>query len=59
MDTVCIYRGFSSNMLGDFLHYWRRLRGMFQLSLAMDAGISQRHMSVIEGGRSKPGRQTL
>ena len=32
---------------------------MSQLDLSLDAGISQRHISFIESGRSVPGRETL
>lgn len=32
---------------------------MTQLELALDAGISARHLSFLETGRSKPGRETL
>jgi len=44
---------------GTLLRYWRDLRGKSQLDLALDAGISQRHVSFVESGRSVPGRQTL
>jgi transcriptional regulator with XRE-family HTH domain len=45
--------------LGDLLRYWRDARGVSQLDLSLDAGISQRQISFIESGRSTPGRQTL
>lgn len=48
-----------STELGALLRYWRDTRGVSQLDLALDAGISQRHISFIESGRSVPGRQTL
>jgi transcriptional regulator with XRE-family HTH domain len=44
---------------GDLLKLWRERRGKSQLDLAIDAGISQRHLSFIESGRSTPGRQKL
>ncbi|WP_227286931.1 helix-turn-helix transcriptional regulator [Boseongicola sp. H5] len=34
----------------------RHQRRLSQLDLAMEAGISQRHLSFLESGRSKPGR---
>jgi len=46
-------------VLGDLLRYWRDARGKSQLDLSLDAGVSQRHISFIESGRSIPGRQTL
>jgi transcriptional regulator with XRE-family HTH domain len=45
--------------LGELLRYWREVRGVSQLDLSLDAGISQRQISFIESGRSVPGRQTL
>src|SRR4051794_19904533 len=32
---------------------------MTQLDLALAAGVSTRHLSFVEAGRSKPGRETL
>src|SRR5207302_2831226 len=37
----------------------RERRRMTQLELALDAGISTRHLSFVETGRSKPGRELL
>lgn len=45
--------------LGDLLRYWRRQRGKSQLDLSLDAGISQRHISFVESGRSIPSRDLL
>ena len=45
--------------LGDLLRYWRDVRGRSQLDLSLDTGISQRHLSFIESGRSVPSRQAL
>lgn len=45
--------------LGPLLRHWRGLRGKSQLDLSLDSGMSQRHISFIESGRSAPGRQTL
>lgn len=45
--------------LGDFLRDWRRRRRMSQLDLALEADISQRHLSFIESGRSVPSREML
>ncbi|MDE1179134.1 helix-turn-helix transcriptional regulator [Paraburkholderia sp.] len=41
------------------LRHWRDVRGRSQFDLSLDAGVSQRHISFIESGRSAPGRQTL
>jgi transcriptional regulator with XRE-family HTH domain len=45
--------------LGSLLRYWRDVRGVSQLDLSLDAGVSQRQISFIESGRSVPGRETL
>ncbi|WP_025600254.1 helix-turn-helix domain-containing protein [Burkholderia sp. WSM2230] len=48
-----------SNQLGELLRYWREVRGVSQMDLSLDAGVSQRQVSFIESGKSVPGRQTL
>lgn len=45
--------------LGDLLRYWRQQRGKSQLDVSLDAGISQRHISFVESGRSVPSRELL
>ncbi|HEY1502386.1 MAG TPA: helix-turn-helix transcriptional regulator [Acidobacteriaceae bacterium] len=45
--------------LGDLLRYWRQERGKSQLHLSLDTGISQRHLSFVESGRSAPSRDFL
>jgi transcriptional regulator with XRE-family HTH domain len=41
------------------LRQWRERRGKSQFELSLDAGVSQRHISFIEIGRSKPSRKML
>ena len=45
--------------LGQMLRYWRDLRGQSQLDLSIDTGVSQRHLSFVESGRSVPSREVL
>lgn len=45
--------------LGELLRFWRHERGKSQLDLSMDTGISQRHLSFVESGRSAPSRDFL
>jgi transcriptional regulator with XRE-family HTH domain len=45
--------------LGILLRQWRGRRGKSQLDLSLDTGVSQRHISFIESGRSIPSRPTL
>ncbi|HYS63837.1 MAG TPA: helix-turn-helix transcriptional regulator [Paraburkholderia sp.] len=49
----------SPNEFGDLLRHWRDMRGISQLDLSFNAGVSQRHISFIESGRSVPSRQML
>ena len=39
---------------GRYMKQWRRQRGLSQLDLAVRADVSQRHVSFIETGRSRP-----
>ena len=45
--------------VGDLLRQWRRRRGLSQLALAGAAGVSARHLSFVETGRSRPSRAML
>lgn len=45
--------------LGDVLRAVRRRRGWSQLDLALNAGISQRHLGFMELGRARPSRGSL
>jgi transcriptional regulator with XRE-family HTH domain len=49
----------SKPQVGSLLREWRERRRLSQLELALDAGISARHLSFVETGRSKPGREML
>lgn len=49
----------SQPSIGPVLREWRERRRLTQLELALDAGISTRHLSFVETGRSKPGRDML
>ena len=44
---------------GGHLKEWRRRRGLSQLDLALQADVSQRHISFIETGRSRPSREMV
>ena len=49
----------SHGTVGPLLREWRGRRRLTQLELALDAGVSARHLSFVETGRSKPGREML
>ncbi|WP_204631219.1 helix-turn-helix domain-containing protein [Dyella mobilis] len=59
MGTPRTDRTRPSTDLGALLRHWREVRGASQLGLALEAGMSQRHLSFIESGRSAPSRQVL
>lgn len=49
----------SSPSVGDLIRDWRARRRMSQLDLALEAGVSQRHLSFVESGRSSPSREMV
>ena len=44
---------------GAHLRAWRSRRGLSQLSVAGECGVSTRHLSFVETGRSRPSRQLI
>jgi transcriptional regulator with XRE-family HTH domain len=42
------------NRVGTLLREWRQRRRLSQLDLALEAGVSTRHLSFVETGRAKP-----
>lgn len=44
---------------GNLLRNWRQRRRMSQLELAVEAEVSQRHLSFVESGRSAPSRDMI
>lgn len=45
--------------VGTLLREWRQRRRLSQLDLALEAGVSARHVSFLETGRSKPSREMV
>src|SRR5438128_1379069 len=45
--------------IGPLLRDWRTRRRLSQMDLALEAGISTRHLSFVETGRSKPSQAML
>ncbi|WP_448951319.1 helix-turn-helix domain-containing protein [Labrys neptuniae] len=45
--------------VGDHLRAWRQHRRLSQLDFALEAEISQRHLSFMESGRAKPSREMV
>jgi transcriptional regulator with XRE-family HTH domain len=47
------------NGVGPLLRRWRESRHLSQLEMALEAGVSARHISFIETGRAEPSREML
>lgn len=45
--------------IGGLIQRWRKGRRMSQLDLALESGISSRHLSFLETGRTKPSRDMV
>jgi transcriptional regulator with XRE-family HTH domain len=59
MDRSASTLSSSGPCIGGLLREWRLRRRRSQLDLALDAGVSTRHLSCIETGRARPGAETL
>jgi transcriptional regulator with XRE-family HTH domain len=51
--------GTAAPAIGSLVRSWRAAKGRSQLDLALEAGISTRHLSFIETGRSNPSRDMV
>jgi transcriptional regulator with XRE-family HTH domain len=49
----------NDNRVGTLLRDWRQRRRLSQLDLSLEAGVSTRHLSFVETGRSKPSPDML
>ncbi|EYC50310.1 XRE family transcriptional regulator [Hylemonella gracilis str. Niagara R] len=45
--------------IGTLIREWRQQRRLSQMDLALDVGISTRHLSYVETGRARPGVEVL
>lgn len=48
-----------SESAGELLRFWRQLHRISQMDLALDVGVSTKHLSFVETGRSQPSRQLI
>ena len=48
-----------ANEFSALLKKWRKYRKVSQLDFSLEAGISQKHLSFLESGRSKPSREMV
>jgi len=58
-DSAAPAAALQPDMFGPMLRAWRRRRGASQLALALQSGVSQRHVSFLESGRAKPSREMV
>jgi transcriptional regulator with XRE-family HTH domain len=49
----------NDNRVGTLLRDWRQRRRLSQLGLALEAGVSTRHLSFVETGRAKPSAEMV
>jgi transcriptional regulator with XRE-family HTH domain len=49
----------ASSPVGELIRQWRQHRRVSQLDLALEAGISPKHLSFVETGRSQPSREMI
>lgn len=56
MATSTIERSSNTSGFGPMLREWRKARGASQLDLSLNCGLSQKHLSFLESGRSRPSR---
>ena len=45
--------------VGELVRFWRTQRRLTQMELALEANLSNKHLSFVETGRSHPSRQLL
>jgi len=59
MATIETTGGRRTGGAGPLLRDWRRRRRLSQLDLALESGVSARHLSFIETGRAKPSAEMV
>lgn len=59
MATISIITSSPGASFGALLRVWRQRRRRSQLDLALDAEVSQRHLSFVESGRATPSREVV
>ena len=59
MATIPLTTSSPSASFGALLRVWRQRRRRSQLDLALDAEVSQRHLSFVESGRAAPSREVV
>ncbi len=53
------HRGMARPRVGELVRHWRTRRRRSQLDLAVEVGVSTRHLSFVETGRSRPSPELI
>lgn len=59
LTTMATRASVPTSAFGSLLRDWRQRRRLSQLALALDADVSQRHLSFVESGRAQPSRELV
>jgi transcriptional regulator with XRE-family HTH domain len=59
MDTTPAASGIEATPVGRLIQHWRRVRKKSQFTLALQAGVSARHLGFLEIGRANPSREMV
>jgi transcriptional regulator with XRE-family HTH domain len=59
LESGAVEKTLSQSGFGRLLREWRTRRGMSQLDLSVEAGVSSRHLSFVETGRANPSREMV
>ncbi|CAM5782625.1 MAG: helix-turn-helix transcriptional regulator [Burkholderiales bacterium] len=59
MSRAWMPHGAARREVGPLLRAWRERRKLSQMALALDVGVSPRHLSFVETGRSRPSAELL
>jgi transcriptional regulator with XRE-family HTH domain len=59
VDTAIGHAQAERGPIGELLRNWRRRRSLSQLELALESGVSSRHVSFLETGRARPSRDMV
>ncbi|BDX05639.1 helix-turn-helix domain-containing protein [Planctobacterium marinum] len=57
--TIKTHQEKTDSAFSGMLKRWRKFKKLSQLDLSLEAGISQRHISFLESGRSRPGMEVI
>lgn len=56
---ACDEAAMATRLFPALLKFWRAQRGLSQLDLSVEAGVTQRHLSFLESGRARPSEEMV